>query len=128
MPRPEPTLTLFGVLLLSSAAAGASRARPACALLTNADVARLVGKPVGVQKESSMGAAHVTACRNTADEKTTAAVADVVQGVGDAACASIDTVNVLKGQTVQRVRVPGMPSPAWRTKTRDVAKSVLPKL
>jgi len=51
-----------------------------------------------------------------------------VAGVGDASCASIDTVNVLEGQTVLRVRVPGMATPAWRTKGVDVAKAVLPKL
>jgi hypothetical protein len=140
--------SITGLLILSAAPAVMAQARPACPLLATAEAARLVGKPVGAQKESTMGAAHYTACRYTADDKTPAAVIDLevywqfakmtfdgyckgaetVAGVGDAACASIDTVSVLKGRTVLRVRVPGMASPAWRTKGVDVAKAVLPKL
>jgi hypothetical protein len=148
MSRPFLALSVTGILLLTAAPAAFAQARPACPLLSTADAARLVGKPVGAQKESTMGAAHYTACRYTADDKSPAAVIDVevywqfakmtfdgyckgaetVTGVGDAACAAIDTVNVLKGQSVLRVRVPGMASPAWRTKGLDVAKAVLPKL
>ena len=148
MPRVFLAQFITTVLILTAAPAVLSQARPACSLLSTADATRLVGKPVGAQKESTMGAAHYTACRYTVDDKTPGAVVDVevywqfakptfdgycrgaetVAGVGDAACAAIDTVNVLKGPVVLRVRVPGMASPAWRAKGLDVAKAVLPKL
>jgi hypothetical protein len=45
-----------------------------------------------------------------------------------AACAAIDTVDVLEGPSVLPLRVPGLASAAWCTKGLDVAKAVLPEL
>lgn len=136
-------------LLATPAPAMAAAARPACPLLAVDTLSKLLGKKITITRKAPEDADHYTACRYAVDAgsrddvnlevywqfaKTTyegyckTSYATPVKGLGEAACMTHDTLNVLKGETVLRVRMILTPIAQAQGKAVEIAKVVLPKL
>lgn len=141
--------TMAAALLATPAPATAAAARPACPLLAVDTLSTLLGKKITVTRKAPEDAAHYTACRYAVDAGSRDDVnlevywqfakmtydgycktsdATPVKGLGEAACMTHDTINVLKGETVLRVRMILTPIGQAQGKAVEIAKVVLPKL
>lgn len=156
MPRPVSAPLAFVASLATAfaalaapAPAVAATARPACPLLGVETLSSLLGKKITTTRKSAEDASHYTACRYAVDAGSKDDInlevywqfakmtydgycnqtdAVPVKGLGEAACMTRDTLNVLKGETVLRVRMILLPMDKAQGKAVEIAKAVLPKL